>query len=55
MNQNELADFQIKAQLKYAKFCQSLLKNRKREQKTMALLVQSKNIIELLENRYVSM
>ena len=51
MNQNEFADLQVKTQLKYAKFCQSLLQTRKREQRTLAILAQSKTMIEMLENR----
>ena len=51
MNQNEFADLQVKTQLKYAKFCQSMLQTRKREQRTLAILAQSKTMIEMLENR----
>ena len=51
MNQNEFNDLQLKAQLKYAKFCQSLLRTRKREQKAMAIVAQSNNIIEILDHR----
>ena len=48
---NELGELHNKAQMSYAKFCQGLLKSRRQEQKTMALIAQSKNIIDILETR----
>ncbi len=49
MNPDEFADLHRKAQLRYGKFCQGLMKNRRREQRTMATIAVSKNIVEVME------
>jgi len=51
MTSSEFAELHHKAQLKYAKFCQSLIQIRRREQKTAAVIAQSKNMIDILDNR----
>ena len=37
--------------MKYARFCQGLVQGRKAEQKSLAIIAQSKAIIEVLQNR----
>lgn len=51
MSSSDFAELHQKAQLKYAKFCQSLVQSRRREQKTLAIIAQSKNVIEILDNK----
>ena len=48
---NELTELHNKAQMKYAKFCQGLVQSRKTEQKSRAIIAQSKALIEIIENR----
>jgi hypothetical protein len=51
MSPDEFAELHHKALLKYGKFCQCLLQTRRREQKTLASIAQSKSILDVLENR----
>ena len=51
MTSSEFAELHHKAQLKYAKFCQSLIQTRRREQKTAAIIAQSKNMLDILDHK----
>ncbi len=51
MTPTELADLHHRAQLRYAKYCQGLIKVRKKEQKTMAVIAQSNNLIGILDSK----
>ena len=51
MTSSEFAELHHKAQFKYAKFCQSLIQIRRREQKTAAIIAQSNNMIDILDHR----
>ena len=48
---NELGELHSKAQMRYAKFCQGLVQSRRQEQKTMAVIAQSKTIMGILETK----
>jgi len=51
MTPDEFAELHHKAQLRYAKFCQSLLQSRRREQKSSAVIAQTRTMIDVLETR----
>ena len=48
---DELGELHSKAQMRYVKFCQGLVQSRRQEQKTMAVIAQSKTIIGILETK----
>ena len=51
MTSDDFATLHHKAQMKYAKFCQNLPQSRRREQKSLAIVAQSKTLMDILENK----